>query len=106
MMPPRRSCACGAVARGCTSICRSRRKGLDKLIGEPTNGLKPLTPAHYECAVSGCWGLQELANPVYLKGFLCSALPCIAPYCVPGGIRVVSASAAELPSSKGCSYWF
>src|SRR5215211_5151535 len=39
-MMPRRSCACGAVAGGCTSICRSRRKGLDKLIGEPTSGLE------------------------------------------------------------------
>ena len=37
-----------------------------------------------------CRGLHVLANPAYLSGFLCSALPCVAPYCVPGGIRVVS----------------
>ena len=30
---------------------------------EPTSGLEPLTPAHYECAVSGCWALHRIANP-------------------------------------------
>ena len=34
--------------------------------------------------------LQGVANPAYLEGFLCSRLPRVAPYCVPGGIRVVS----------------
>jgi hypothetical protein len=34
--------------------------------------------------------LQELANAAFLKGFLCSGLPCVAPYCAPGGIRMVS----------------
>ncbi len=35
-------------------------------------------PAHYECAVSGCWALQGFANPAYLKpfSFLCLALCC------------------------------
>jgi hypothetical protein len=34
--------------------------------------------------------LQRLANPAYLGGFLFSGLLRVAPYCVPGGIRVVS----------------
>jgi hypothetical protein len=34
--------------------------------------------------------LQELANPAYLEGFPFPALLSVAPYCVPGGIRVVS----------------
>jgi hypothetical protein len=33
-----------------------------------------------------------LARPGYLNWFLFSALPCGAPYCVPGGVRVVSIS--------------
>jgi hypothetical protein len=37
-----------------------------------------------------CRGLQEFANSVFLKAFLFSALLRVAPYCVPGGIRVVS----------------
>src|SRR5215211_9219328 len=37
-----------------------------------------------------CRGVQGLANPAFLSKFLCSALPSVAPYCVPGGIRVVS----------------
>jgi hypothetical protein len=34
--------------------------------------------------------LQRLANPAFLSGFLCCAFPYVAPYCVPGGVRVVS----------------
>jgi len=34
--------------------------------------------------------LQEVAKPAYLGGFLCSGLLRVAPYCVPGGVRVVS----------------
>jgi hypothetical protein len=34
--------------------------------------------------------LPEVANTAYLKGFLFSGLPCVAPYCVPGGVRLVS----------------
>ena len=37
-----------------------------------------------------CWELLGLANTAYLKGFLFSGLPRVAPYCIPGGIRVVS----------------
>jgi hypothetical protein len=36
--------------------------------------------------------VHRLANPAYLKGFLFSGLLRVAPYCVPGGIRVVSIS--------------
>ena len=34
--------------------------------------------------------MQEIANPAYLEGFPFPALLRVAPYCVPGGIRVVS----------------
>ena len=34
--------------------------------------------------------MHELANVPYLSRFLFSALPHVAPYCAPGGIRVVS----------------
>jgi hypothetical protein len=34
--------------------------------------------------------LQGFANPPFLCRFPFCALPCVAPYCVPGGIRVVS----------------
>src|SRR5215218_2745707 len=34
--------------------------------------------------------LQGFANPTYLSRFLCSGLLRVAPYCVAGGIRVVS----------------
>jgi hypothetical protein len=37
-----------------------------------------------------CRGLHEVANPASLGGFLCSGLLSVAPYCAPGGIRVVS----------------
>ena len=34
--------------------------------------------------------MHRIANAAFLSGFLCSGLPSVAPYCVPGGIRVVS----------------
>jgi hypothetical protein len=37
-----------------------------------------------------CGSLYELANPLYLSWFLFSGLPCVAPYCVSGGVNVVS----------------
>src|SRR5215203_6885879 len=37
-----------------------------------------------------CTGLHKVANSPYLSQFQFSAFPCVAPYCVPGGIRVVS----------------
>src|SRR5919107_5837214 len=39
-----------------------------------------------------CGGVQRIANAAYLEGFLFPALLRVAPYCVPGGIRVVSNS--------------
>jgi hypothetical protein len=35
-------------------------------------------------------GLPRVAIPAYLSDFLFSGLHCVAPYCAPGGIRVVS----------------
>src|SRR5918993_5651853 len=37
-------------------------------------------------------GLQELADPSYLSGFLFCDLPCVAPYCARDDVRVVSIS--------------
>jgi hypothetical protein len=37
-----------------------------------------------------CRGLHRLANPAYISQFLFPGLLHIAPYCVPGGVRVVS----------------
>jgi len=37
-----------------------------------------------------CRGLQRIAKPAYLSRFLFSGLLRVAPYCVPGGVRVVS----------------
>src|SRR5919112_662850 len=40
-----------------------------------------------------CRGVQRIANAAYLEGFPFPALLRVAPYCVPGGIRVVSGRA-------------
>jgi hypothetical protein len=40
--------------------------------------------------------LQRLANPAYLSRFPFCALLGVAPYCVPGGIRVVSILALRI----------
>jgi hypothetical protein len=37
-----------------------------------------------------CRGLQEFANAAFLGRFLFLGLLRVAPYCVPGGVRVVS----------------
>src|SRR5215208_2955452 len=37
-----------------------------------------------------CRGLPGVANPAYLSRFPFCALPCVAPYCALGGLRVVS----------------
>ncbi len=37
-----------------------------------------------------CRGLHRLANPAYVSAFLVSGLLRVAPYCVLGGVRVVS----------------
>src|SRR5215210_2597890 len=65
--------------------CKSRQNR------EPTSGLEPLT-----CSLRVIGqALQGVANPPYLKGLLFSGLLRVAPYCVLGGIRLVSGSVAE-----------
>src|SRR5919107_4191927 len=70
-------------------LTRHRAPGI---LRKATSGLEPLTPAHYECTVSRCRGLPRVAIPAYLNGFPFSTLLRVAPYRVPGGIRVVSIS--------------
>ena len=61
-------------------VCRKTR--------EPTSGFEPLY-----CSLRVIiHALQGIANPAFLIRFLCSVLPCVAPYCVPGGVKVVSIS--------------
>jgi hypothetical protein len=36
-----------------------------------------------------------VANPVFLREFPFSGLLCVAPYCIPGDVRVVSNLCAE-----------
>src|SRR5215218_4901125 len=55
--------------------------------------------AHYECAVRRCRDLQGIANAAYLEGFLFPGLLRVAPYCVPGGLRLVSISPSYPPST-------
>ena len=45
-----------------------------------------------------CRGVHSLANPAFLGCFLFSGLPCVAPYFVPGGVRVVSEVATTCPT--------
>src|SRR5215203_3031195 len=40
-----------------------------------------------------CWGLPSVANTVCLGPFLFLGLQRVAPYCAPGGIRLVSGRA-------------
>src|SRR5919112_6816593 len=98
---------------------------------EPTSGLEPLTPAHYELAcacpstshhllVRGFpkantrprWRLPSYCVPIptnpvavplqyvleFLGYSLCSGLLRVAPYCVPGGVRVVSIPGRVAPT--------
>jgi hypothetical protein len=48
-----------------------------------------------------CRGLLGVADTAFLKDFLCSGLPCIAPYCAPSGIRVVSNANVSLKIGRG-----
>jgi hypothetical protein len=62
---------------------------------EPTSGLEPLT-----CSLRVIGqALQGTANAAYIEGFPFPALPHVAPYCAPGGIRVVSISPSHLPNT-------
>src|SRR5215208_8415508 len=47
-----------------------------------------------------CRGMQGVAEPPYLGGFLFSGLLSVAPYCVPGGIRVVSTAPWYRPNDQ------
>src|SRR5215204_5593968 len=50
-----------------------------------------------------CRGLHGFGKPAYLGGFLCCGLLRVAPYCVPGGIRVVSRLIAPAVHLRGHS---
>ncbi len=54
------------------------------------SGLEPLA-CSLRVIKRGLWALQTVANPAYLGRFLFTALPCVAPNCVRGGIKVMSA---------------
>jgi hypothetical protein len=47
-----------------------------------------------------CRGVQGIANPPYLSGFLFSGLLRVAPNCVPGGIRMVSTTPSYRPNEQ------
>ena len=65
---------------------------------EPTSGLEPLTCS---LRVIGhvlqgfAWGCKS----PFLGGFFCTGLLSVAPYCAPGGIRVVSIPGSYSPST-------
>src|SRR5215211_7156537 len=46
-----------------------------------------------------CRGVLGIANAAYLEGFPFPALLRVAPYCAPGGIRVVSTSPVNSPDT-------
>ena len=46
-----------------------------------------------------CRGLQRLANPAYLSRNPFPALLRVAPYCAPGGVRVVSIASSYSPNA-------
>ena len=52
-----------------------------------------------------CTGLHKVAISPYLSQFQFSAFPCVAPYCVLGGVRVVSLSPTPLASTRGFLCW-
>src|SRR5215208_6536243 len=62
--------------------------------GEPTSGLEPLS-CSLRVITHALQGLHRFANPAYLGGFLFSGLLRVAPYCAPGGIRLVSGRATR-----------
>src|SRR5215204_6303145 len=48
-----------------------------------------------------CRGLHGAAIAAFPSGFLCCALPYVAPYCAAGGIRVVSGRATATVRQQG-----
>src|SRR5918995_3888911 len=79
---PRYSIAGFAFSTSPTSECEEVRAD------ERTRTAYPCSS--YECAVRRCRSSPGVAMPAFLSGLLCSGLPRVAPYCVPGGVRVVS----------------
>jgi hypothetical protein len=53
------------------------------------SGLEPLT-CSLRVITQALQGVHGIANAAYLEGFPFSGLLRVAPYCVPGGIRMVS----------------
>ena len=56
---------------------------------EPTSGLEPLTCSS-RVIRQALQVLHRLTNTAYLSLVPCYALPRVASYCAPGGVRVVS----------------
>src|ERR671910_922078 len=54
-------------------------------------------PAYYELWFTRCRGLHEGATLPFLGRFHFSGLLSVAPYCAPGGIRVVSTGSPVIP---------
>jgi hypothetical protein len=65
---------------------------------EPTSGLEPLT-CSLRVITQALQGPAQGCKCPYLGGFLCSWLRCVAPYCAPGGVRVVSTLFSYLPNN-------
>jgi len=53
---------------------------------EPTSGLEPLS-CSLRVITQAVQGFARACKCRVSKGFLFSGLPCVAPYCVPGGVR-------------------
>jgi hypothetical protein len=91
-------CGCSAPARmglalmSCIVPQVSLRKELGSCCELSTVGDAGVEPAPPPCKGEDgrCRVLQPLAELPYLSRFLFSALPCVAQYCVPGGVGVVS----------------
>ena len=58
---------------------------------EPTSGLEPLT-CSLRVIIGALEGFARGCKPRLSKGFAFLRLACVAPYCAPGGVRVVSGS--------------
>ena len=82
---------CKELATLARELCPIRRFGLYKPNRESRRADSNRPPAHYECDLIHCRDLQGIANAAYLQGFPFTALLRVAPYCAPGGIKLVSA---------------
>src|ERR687898_2274220 len=78
--------------------CKSRQ------IRRPDERTRTAHPcSSYECAVRRCRSSPGVAIPAFLSGLLCSGLPRVAPYCAPGGVRVVSEGRPYAHDGLRCS---